>query len=451
MAPPPRRTLLTCLLALAVLITTACSSSSPDRSEGASGSARTKQASKSTDDDEEEGGGGGKQCEPHDAAAAAARPSASATRLSDTPVVDAVPYPLPDYGAKVWSQWGQGAVAAGRFFSAVGDGCGADGNSYLYEYDPGDRQLQLRADVLSVTDHRPGAWGFGKIHAQLVPGPDGMLYTSTYWGTHKGLTYGNGYDGDVLLRIDPATGAVTSLGTPIPKHGVPSLTGWTKGGLLYGEAVNPEVQPKRGPFFVYDIRARKVVFQADPDNHVGFRNMMVDGEGRAWFSAGDGRLQVWDPSTRKLEESDVRLPGDWVRASTRPAADGTVYGVTKQPATFFALHPDGKVQVLGAAKGYTTSMALTPDGKYFYYVPDAHGKAWTQGTPLIKVDTRTGEQETVVALNELAERRLSLRLGGSYDIALDNAGSRAFIGFNANAPSAKNAFGKPVLVVVDLP
>ena len=58
----------------------------------------------------------------------------------ERPEVAMVRYPRPDRpagGTNPWSQWGQGLVLPdGRFLSAIGDHRGADGNSYLFAFDP---------------------------------------------------------------------------------------------------------------------------------------------------------------------------------------------------------------------------------------------------------------------------------------------------------------------------
>jgi hypothetical protein len=405
------------------------------------------------------------------------------------PHVQAVTYPHPDYQAKLWSQWGQGvALADGRFFSAVGDHCGVNGNAYFYEFSPDSGRLRMLSDVDSSVGHNDGAWGYGKIHAQMGLGPDGKLYAATYWGASKDIAYGNGYDGDLLLRVDPGSGAITKLDVPVPKHGIPSMTTWTAGGLLYGEAPDPlaaaaadssstatsvkqkgsgkkaggaadstgsdeegnsEAKVKPGVFFVYDIKTGKVVFQ-DDGTQAGYRNVAVGPKGVAYYSGGDSQLKRYDPATKKLDVLPAKLPGAYMRASTRPGPDGTIYGVTRLPDKFFALHPDGSIDVLGDAKGYTASMALDPKGDAFYYVPDAHGRSWEQGSPLIRVDTKTGDQTVVVRVNDLAEKQLQLRLGGSYDVALDPSGKRAYVGFNAGPPDSQEPFGTIVLVVIDL-
>jgi hypothetical protein len=369
--------------------------------------------------------------------------------------VAAVVYPRPDASGDPWSQWGQGLVLPdGRFLGAMGDHLGRDGNSYLFVYDPDRGRITRFTDVLAAVDHDPGDWGYGKIHGQLVPGGCDEVYVATYWGTDEGIEFTGTYRGDVLLRLDTRTLALEPLGAPVPEHGIPSLAGPGRDGLVYGEAVVPApgdpIGSKRGAFFAYDATTAEVEFRADDDRLNGFRNVMVAADGRAYISAAGGRLLVYEPGTAELRPHPEPLPGAFLRASTRPAADGTIYGVTERPANLFALRPDGTIDDLGAARGYTTSLALSPDGTRVFYVPGAHGDSAEQGTPLVAVDTRTGEQTTLVELNELVRAELGLTLGGSYSVAVDQSGERVYVSMNAG-PDAEEPWGEVVLVVVDLP
>jgi hypothetical protein len=175
----------------------------------------------------------------------------------------------------------------------------------------------------------------------------------------------------------------------------------------------------------------------------------VGADGTAYLAGKDSRLLEYKPGSQTLRVLPERLPGGWLRASTTPAPDGTVYGVTQDPDLLFALHPDGHIDDLGPARGYAASLAIDPNGKRFFYVPGATGNSWKQGAPLVAVDTKTGEQTTVVKLNDLAERKLGLTLAGSYSVAVDPTGARAYIGFNAGRTRA-DPWGEVVLVVVDL-
>ena len=164
------------------------------------------------------------------------------TRIHDEDgiTIDVAIYPHSDYEGNPWSQWGQGIVApTGRYYSAIGDHLGADGNSYVYEYDPATNELVLVIDVLSAVDHENGAWGYGKIHAQMALGPCDEVFFATYWGSRRGLTYDNGYVGDLLFHIDPYERTLVAHGVMEYERGFPTMASAPEQGLLYTIGVEP--------------------------------------------------------------------------------------------------------------------------------------------------------------------------------------------------------------------
>lgn len=362
-------------------------------------------------------------------------------------------YPRPDYEGNPWSQWGQGiALDDGRFYSAIGDHLGTDGNSYVYEYDPESNDLKLVGDILSYVDHVPGTWGYGKVHSQMVPGPCGEIYFSTYWGTSRGLEFEGNYRGDLIFRIDPYDRTLQPLTVPVELHGQASLASDPASGLVYGEAADPverEEGGPPGPFFAYDVNEEQTVFVSDIRSEVGYRSILVDREGTAYWSMGGGELQSYDPTSGQSARHEARLPGDWLRAVTEPAPDGTVYGVTREPDAFFAMTADGEISSLGAALGYTASVALAPDGSSFFYMPGAHGNSSEWGSPLIRVDTTTGEQTVVAELDDLVMEQLGYLVGGTYSVVVGPDGQRVFLGVNAGQEG--ESFGEVILLVIDLP
>jgi hypothetical protein len=382
---------------------------------------------------------------------------------ADRPGVALVRYPRPDRapgGTNPWSQWGQALVLRdGRVLSAMGDHQGRNGNSYVFVYDPETKRLTRFGDVLSHVDHRDGAWGYGKIHGQIVAGRCGEAFFATYWGSPTGLEYGDGYTGDLVFRIDTSTLSIEPLGVPVPEHGVPSLAGFGRDELVYGEAVDPHSgearDQQRGELFVYDTVKRKTIFRSSDRTNALFRNIMIDGRGRAYVADADGKLLVYEKGASELRPAGVQLPGGgWLRASTKPAPDGTVYGVTQgldeDSYWLFALQPDMAVRSLGKARGYTASLALDARGSRLYYVPGAHGDSYETGTPVMAVDTRTGEQDVLVELNRLAEDELGLTLGGSYSVAFDAKRRVLYVGLNAGV-SRDDPWGEVALAVISLP
>jgi len=365
-------------------------------------------------------------------------------------------YPHPDYEGGPWSQWGQGIVVSdGRFFSAIGDHQAEDGNSFVYEYDPATTTLTMVGDILSYVDHVPGTWGYGKIHSQMVPGPCGEIYFSTYWGSFRDIEFEGNYTGDILFRLDPVAETLTPLGVPVEFHGQASMAAAPDFALIYGEAVDPvgmDVEDvNRGPFFAYDVLGEDMVFSGPDEPHIGYRSILVDGEGVAYYSVDDGELQSFEPSTGESAEHEARLPGDALRAVTVPSSEGSVYGVTENPAVFFVMRPDGSIEQLGEAIEYTASLALAPDGGSFYYMPGAHGDAPEWGSPLMSVDTETGEQTVVAELNDLVEEELGYTVGGTYNVAVSSDGGTIFLGVNVGEVGSDETFGEVILLVLELP
>jgi sugar lactone lactonase YvrE len=219
---------------------------------------------------------------------------------------------------------------------------------------------------------------------------------------------------------------------------------------LYAEAVDP-LGDHTGAFVVQDAADGTTIFVDDDPSHTGYRTIAVDADGRAFYSIGEGRLAVYNPQSNTKSLLEAKLPGDWLRAATETDEQGTLYGVTRNPEVFFALHPDGTVRTLTEALGYTTSVALSPDGTTLYSVPEAHGRSWQLGAPLMAVDTTTGEQEILIELQPLAEVHLGVRLGGTYNVAIDKERRTIYVGMNASDASDDSGFGEVVLMIVTLP
>ncbi len=372
--------------------------------------------------------------------------------------VSAAVYPLPEGEGDPWSQWGQGVVLPdGRFVSALGDHLGRDGNSWFYEFDPATDTLTRTADVSAALDHEPGDWGYGKVHAPMVLGPCDEVIAATYWGTRTDLEIGGSYQGDHLLRYDPATHQLSSLGVPVAGFGIPSIAISPDRKWIFGEAVDPSTptEADAGAFFVADSTTGEVTFRDDSPDHTGFRTVLVTGEGEALYAAQGGSLFGYTPGADAPRRLEGVLPGAWMRTSSPRAPDGTAYGITVEPDALFRVAPDGAVSEMGPVEGYTASLALSPDGRTLYYVPGAHGDAYEAGAPLIAVDTATGEHRTVVEMQDMVASALDLRFGGTYDVVVDPGGKRVYIGANAGpanpAGEDDDTFGTIVLIVVDLP
>ncbi len=377
----------------------------------------------------------------------------------DGVTIYAAEYPLPGPTEGLWSQWGQGiALGDGRHLSAVGDHLGIDANSYFFVYDNADRSLTRFADALSTIPHEDGAFGYGKVHAQMVRDACGAVWAGTYWGTRDDLTYDNGYEGDRLLEIDPEARTIADRGAFAGEMGSPTMTMAADGRTLVAGSVDVEASDEtdRGLLTVYDTIARETVRQIDDERQEGFRALGLDPvSGRVFYSIGDNRLAALDPASGEFEDVEGTMPGWWLRSVTRPAPDGTVYGVADDEPGLFSIAPDGGFTELGDPGGTTTSIAMTPEGDRIFWMPEAHGSAWEIGAPIMTMDTASGEITEVASLLDPFETALGLLPGGTYSMVYDDG--RLVIGVNASPlgngsdddSEDESGFGTVVLVVVE--
>ena len=358
----------------------------------------------------------------------------------------------------LWSSWGDGCVAKnGKYYTSVGDHLGLDANSYVYEYDPLSRVLRRVVDVLRAIGQMLGLFGHGKIHSGIHEAADGTLYFTTYWGKPKEVdaAFTKGYPGSLLLRFDPKTGKTENLGAIAPKQGLPASAFDAAHQRLFYHAVY------KGDIVVYDIGKRKVEFQGGGDSTVGHRTFMVDTRGRAYFSGQDGHLLYYDPDKGGLGKSKAELPAqagakkdNSLRAATRPAKDGTIYGMTAA-GRLFAFDPKAETATdLGPNFGggdYTAVMVLSPDEKYLYFAPGAHGSATKVGVPVVQYDIARKQRKVIAFLGQPILSQLKWQIGGTYNVQIDPSGERLFFTFNGSEPGARSAFGRPAMVVVHIP
>ena len=360
--------------------------------------------------------------------------------------IDAALYPRPDYAGNPWSQWGQGILApTGRYYSAIGDHNGADGNSFIYEYDPTTNELVMVADILSNVDHSAGAWGFGKIHAQMSLGPCDEIFFATYWGSRRGLEYADGYEGDLLFHIDPHERTLVGHGLIMAELGFPTMASSPEHGVLYTIGVDPVTN--RGTFFVLDARSEEILFSAQASP--GYRDIAVDGHGIAYFSIAKGQYSLYDPSANEIITT-IDAPGSFLRADAT-TAEGVIVGVSQNPETFFTIDSDQSLTQLGSASGYTTSVALGAGEEEFFYLPGAHGNAADNGAMLKAVNRHTGEERNVVALADIIENSLGVTIGGTYNLVSDPANNRLYLGANVDPDGTNDGFGEVALLVIGLP
>ena len=360
--------------------------------------------------------------------------------------VRSVLYPRPEHAGKPWSSWGQGVVLPdGRYLSGIGDHLGADGNSYLYVYDPASEELIRFADLMGVLDQPAGHWGYGKLHSQMVRAGDGDIYFASYRGNRRGIRFDDVYSGDYLFRLDPVSLQIEPVLVPVPGSGVPSIAVSPDGSTLYGEAVAPD---GTSTFFVFDVARQEVTHRVQHPDHAILRAILVTADGSVFVATGDDRMLRYDGG--ELVFHDAPLPAPQLRAVTGPAASGSSYGVTRRPRIFFEMDGGGGIRAIGESPAYTAALALSPKEDGLYYLPDAHGGAWKRQAPLVEVNLATGDQRTILELDPIARERHGLKVGGTYSIAVDPDAGRIFVTVNLGPEDEETAFGEVGLFVLEL-
>jgi hypothetical protein len=362
-------------------------------------------------------------------------------------------YPLPYPDARQWAIWGKGLLAAnGRHYSAVGDGDSAgddtprDGNTVLYEYDLILGRLRAVGDVLTASgNHVPGENGYAKIQATISEGPCGLLYMHSYWGSPRFVTYTGNYQGDLLLRYNPWTKTFESLGTKIPRMGVPAIALYRAGGLIHGTASTP-TDPRETIFWSYAVATDSVIFQS-PRRQATDKDVAMDREGRAYYSGTGAELMRYDPATASESTIASFAGGGTLRASTRVASDGSLLLVTVEPNEVYRLEPDtAALTLLATLPRQAADIDLDPSQRVAYFVP-----VGLDGRPafeLYEINRSTGSIRMLVDLGSALATAVPSPPRGSYSINASADGRTLYLAANSGEP---DGFGVPVFIAVHLP
>ena len=248
-----------------------------------------------------------------------------------------------------------------------------------------------------------------------------------------------------MILIDPSLETVVDQGIISEGRGVPSMNATDSGSLLVVEAVDPGWGIGRLVSWATEDLANDS--HLDEPNHLGFRALAVDTQGRVIFSVGSARLATWDVEANIARPLTDDLPSDWMRAVTNPGPHRTLYALTQDPPALFAFGSSGAVEALGDAGGYTTSLGYDEAGGRVLWMANAHGGAWESGAAVTTLDTETGRISEVLRLRDAFETELGLLPGGTYSMVYSDGS--LIIGVNASDIGDDSGFGTVVLVVVE--
>jgi hypothetical protein len=354
----------------------------------------------------------------------------------------------------LWSSWGNGCLASnGKYYFAIGDHRGYDGDSYVYEYDPQKGSLEKIIDIADAIGQKKGDYGHGKIHAPIYE-YQGALYFATYWGKEKLVEEAaeHGYIGSILFRFDLKTRKLENLGAIAPGFGLPNSILDSSRGLLYFYAV------KKGDVVAYDLKNRTVKWKGGSEYTAEFRSFMLARDGKVYFTDSKGRISFYDPNKNAAAQTSLILPGkeNTLRAASLAMSDGRIFGMTHDGHLFEFNPTKLTLKDLGPnflEGDYTAIIAVSPDQKYLYFAPGAHGSAVTSGTPVVQYAINSGVRKVIAFLHDPLLTK-GYNLAGNYSLQIDPRGEVLYTVFNGAKLSGKKKelkFGLPALVVIKIP
>ena len=375
------------------------------------------------------------------------------------PTIDFLFYPGQRYPGNPWSNWGDSVAANGKYYASIGDHLAPAGNAFVFEYDPATRKMRQLADVRKLLGLADGHYTPGKIHGRLDVGSDGWIYFSTHRGSTRVTTDAFHYEGDWILRCDPASGRAEVVAHgPVPKHCIPCSVLDPQRLIFYGGTAPGTGKDSEGiQFFAYDVKARKNLYSG-PNGPARYM-MLARSTGRLYFTPGkegEGALMRFDPAKGGAPEPVGGSIG--LRAATEETPDGFIYTVSSgqggAEATIYAFNTKTEqVEALGSAavgtQSYITSIDADPTGRFLYYVPGAHGGSEKDGSPVVQFDVKTRRKKVIAFLHSFYAAKAGCTLKGTFSSAVDPAGDKLYITWN-NSRGSK-AWDSCVLTVIHIP
>ena len=375
------------------------------------------------------------------------------------PTVDLMFFPGQNYPGNPWSAWGDSIASGGKYYASIGDHLAPGGNAFVFEYDPATKKLRQLVDVRKLLALPEGHYTPGKIHGRLDVGDDGWIYFSTHRGSTRVTTDQFHYEGDWIIRCDPASGKTEIIAHgPVPKHCVPCSVLDPQRLIFYGGTA-PGIGPdgEGVQFFAYDVRARKLLYSG-PDGPARYM-IFAKSTGRIYFTPGkegEGALMRFDSGRGGAPEKLSAVIG--LRAATQETPRGFVYTVSSgqggAAAAIYAFNTKTEqVENLGPAavgtQTYITSIDADPSGRFLYYIPGAHGGSERDGSPIVQFDVQTRKKKVIAFLHPFFAEKYGCTLKGTFSSAIDPAGDKLYITWNNSRGS--RAWDSCLLTVIHIP
>jgi hypothetical protein len=273
----------------------------------------------------------------------------------------------------------------------------------LFEYDVVSQRMKLCGFVPDLANLREYQWQ-GKIHSQIVEGPDGSMYFTTDGGESREeylMNHPHGYSGGFFMKWDPTSDRLTNLGIGMQYESIKDLAVDQIDGRISAVSY-PQVH-----FLTYDPKANRLRdFGRLGSDHVP-RVLFRDWWSNVYYVDWRQRLVKYERDEDKLIFAQDSLPsfegtpGEYIitgitaYAVDKPA--GVIYLVT-YGAKILAFHPVqkgiGPVEDLGgifdgtlrpAWNYYCPNLALGRNNKLYYFI-GGHGMYAAEGESIVLME-----------------------------------------------------------------
>ena len=275
-------------------------------------------------------------------------------------------------------------------------------NHLFFDYDPKKGTARdLGAKIVSANEvpQRDGEPFLQKIHHALSTLPDGRIAG----GTGQNIGYGSRHhkinedEGGHVFIYNPDSETSQDLGIPVPHMWIINIATSPDGRWLFGMTYF------HNDFFAVDLASGEVVF-AD-QLHAGVwgdsacsHTIACDQDGIVYGSCSDGYLFTYDSATKRLTETDVKLPGkDTCRIDSMVVSDdGLVYAGAWETGIVFSIEPKTlKIQELCCPNEGPRLPALVVRDGLIYGAAGGGPQYGTRGALLFEYDPKTGAYREV--------------------------------------------------------
>lgn len=308
----------------------------------------------------------------------------------------------------------------------------------LFEYDVPKQKIRLVGFLPSLVNLRDWQWQ-GKVHSQMVEGPDGCIYFSTDGGESREeflMNHPHGYSGGLFFQYDPAEDRLTNLGRGLQYESIKDIQVSAKSGLILGISY-PQVH-----LLLYDWKKNDLSDLGRVGSDHVPRVFFSDWFGNMYYTDWRQRLVKYEDHSRKLLFSSDSLPAFDGTPGNRIITGVTAYATDREKGVIYlvtygsmisAFYPQrsgfGKLEALGGVfddpareswNYYCPNLALGNNGKLYYFI-GGHG-SYVGGKPqnvLMEFDPATRAKRQVLSfplkeVNEVTGADVRDREGNIY-------------------------------------